>query len=185
MRRGGEELGVQGRAHARVHGSGAARGGAWGKGDGEPSGARGVQHGRGRKEREGRREGRRIRKKEKEGKWKKSKRKRKGEEEREIKGEKASAHRRNSRRPLRPGQSRAPRRPVGRRTQSEEKKRDGIAVGIGCRVRERFLEGLSSTTKRILKNYFLACDLIGKFSGCYKPTPLKMNLVLDIQLAPK
>ena len=31
VRRGGEELGVQGRAHASVHGSGGARGGAWGK----------------------------------------------------------------------------------------------------------------------------------------------------------
>ena len=25
----------------------------------------------------------------------------------------------------------------------------------------------------------------GEFSGCYKPTPLKMNLVLEIRMAPK
>ena len=25
----------------------------------------------------------------------------------------------------------------------------------------------------------------GEFSGCYKPTPLKMNLVLEIRLVPK
>ena len=81
---------MQGRTHARVHGSGGARGGAWGKGDGEPSGARGVQHGRGRKEREGRKEGgegkkRKIGKIEKE-----QKKKRKREEERER--ERKQAH---------------------------------------------------------------------------------------------
>ena len=94
----------------------------------------------GRREREGR--------KEEKGKKEKEKEKKKRERERE----KSSARRRISRRPLRPGRPRAPRRPVRRRTRSEEKKRDGTAVGIGCRVRERFLEGLSSTTKRILKN---------------------------------
>ena len=31
----------------------------------------------------------------------------------------------------------------------------------------------------------LASDLFGKFSGCYKPTPLKMNLILEIRLASK
>ena len=39
VRQGGEGLGVQGRAHARVDGSGGARGSAWGKGGGELSGA--------------------------------------------------------------------------------------------------------------------------------------------------
>ena len=38
----------------------------------------------------------------------------------------------------------------------------------------------SSTTKTNL-----AHDLLGEFSGCYKPTPLKMNLVLEIRLVPK
>ena len=31
----------------------------------------------------------------------------------------------------------------------------------------------------------LAHDLLSEFSGCYKPTPLKMNLVLEIRLVPK
>ena len=105
VRRGGEELGVQRRAHARMHGSGGARGGAWGKGDGELSGARGVQHGRGRKEREGRKEGGEGKKKKRENR-KKAKEKEK-EKKRERKGEKVSAHRRNSLRPLRPGRPRA------------------------------------------------------------------------------
>ena len=39
--------------------------------------------------------------------------------------------------------------------------------------------------KRDFEMKFLARDLFGKFSGCYKPTPLKMNLVLEIRLAPK
>ena len=39
--RGGHGLSVQGRAHARVDGSGGACGSAWGKGGGELSGARG------------------------------------------------------------------------------------------------------------------------------------------------
>ena len=38
----------------------------------------------------------------------------------------------------------------------------------------------SSTTKTNL-----AHDLLGEFLGCYKPTPLKMNLVLEIRLIPK
>jgi hypothetical protein len=42
VRQGIEGLGVQGRAHARMDGSGGARGSAWGKGDGEPRGARSV-----------------------------------------------------------------------------------------------------------------------------------------------
>ena len=137
VRRGGEELGVQGRAHARVHGSGGACGGAWARATVSRAALGACSMGEeGRREREGRKEEKE--KKEKEGKWKKSKRKRKREEERERKGEKASTHRWNSRRPLWPGRPRAPRRPVGRRTRSEEKKRDGTAVGIGCWVRERF-----------------------------------------------
>ena len=90
VRRGGEELGVQGRAHARVHVSGGACGGAWGKGDGEPSGARGVQHGRGRKEREGRKEGGEGKKKKREnGKRAKEKEK---EKKRERERERKRAH---------------------------------------------------------------------------------------------
>jgi hypothetical protein len=35
------------------------------------------------------------------------------------------------------------------------------------------------------KKIFLACDFFGKFSGRHKPTPLKMDLVLEIRLVPK
>jgi len=87
VRQGGEGLGVKGRAHARVDGSGGARGSAWGKGGGELSGARGHAAEERRKERE------RGRKKKRE----KEKGKRKRERERDSRRRpKPVAHARRS-----------------------------------------------------------------------------------------
>jgi len=52
---------------------------------------------------------------------------------------------------------------------------------MGHRVFRRIL---SSTMKNNFENN-LARDLFCGFLGCYKPTPLKMNLVLEIRLASK
>ena len=60
----------------------------------------------------------------------------------------------------------------------------GMEIGFGVRAtncRKRFELG----DEKILKKHFKRVIYLGEFSGCYKPTPLKMNLVLEIQLVPK
>ena len=67
------------------------------------------------------------------------KRKKKKEKEKEKEKERERAHADGIRGRLqRPGRPRVPRRLIGRRTRSEEKKEDGTAVGFGCRVGKEF-----------------------------------------------
>ena len=39
--------------------------------------------------------------------------------------------------------------------------------------------------EKVLRIIFSACFILVDFSGFHKPTPLKMNLVLEIRLVPK
>ena len=39
--------------------------------------------------------------------------------------------------------------------------------------------------EKVLRIIFSACFILVDFSRCHKPTPLKINLVLEIRLAPK
>ena len=67
---------------------------------------------------------------------------------------------------------------VGNQVFGAEKRFSGFRVQV-------FRRFSSSTTKKSFEKN-LACDLFGEFfSGHYKPTPLKMNLVLEIRLASK
>ena len=62
----------------------------------------------------------------------------------------------------------------------------GRGLKFGCRVvRERLWEFRVQGLSRAQRKTTLAHDLLSEFSGCYKPTPLKMNLVLEIRLVPK
>jgi len=83
------------------------------------------------------------------------------------------------------------RAPVGRDARNEKEQRDGTAIGFGCRDSENFWEGIRGlgmielNDEKVLKIIFSACFILVDFSGCHKPTPLKMNLVLKIRLVPK
>ena len=60
----------------------------------------------------------------------------------------------------------------------------GTEIGFGVRAmnhQKRFEIG----DEKIFEKHFEQVIYLGEFSGCYKPTPLKMNLVLEIRLVSK
>jgi hypothetical protein len=75
-------------------------------------------------------------------------------------------------------------RPRARGACTRNEGKDGVtAVGFGCRFRVSGKVRVSA--KWFSRTKVLARDFRAKFSGCHKPTPLKMNLVLEIRLASK
>ena len=78
---------------------------------------------------------------------------------------------------------------VGRDARDEGEQRD---VTVGFRCQDRVLRKIGRSGGKMVRaqrrktfETILARDLFRWILGCYKPTPLKMNLVLEIRLTPK